>query len=310
MKKRIALLLALVLCLGLCACGISAKKAAEINQAAIGSLASAQVGDEISFGVYEKKPIKWNVVDVQDGLYLLVAATNVTLLPYHNEGGSADSSSPLYHANEWSDCTLRKWLNSEFYEAAFDDVAKAAIVTCSLDNSISEGGDKSGGSNTEDNVFILSYAECEKYLEPLDLLKVEEEEGFWLRNPAGTNGLFAAICSADYLTPEVGAYGSGSSEVGEPVGVRPAIRVTDSGAKSVSLSVGPATEPPPPLDLSDSGSSSGSSGSDDGTKCAVCNGTGYVRYYYGDSDWEAILSGHDPYTTGPCTSCGGTGRAD
>jgi DnaJ-class molecular chaperone len=86
--------------------------------------------------------------------------------------------------------------------------------------------------------------------------------------------------------------------------------VTDSGAKSVSLSVGPATEPPPPLDLSDSGSSSGSSNSDDGTKCAVCNGTGYVRYYYGDSDWEAVLSGHDPYTTGPCTSCGGTGRVN
>lgn len=26
------------------------------------------------------------------------------------------------------------------------------------------------------------------------------------------------------------------------------------------------------------------------------------------SDTEAYLSGHDPYTTGPCTSCNGTGK--
>jgi hypothetical protein len=48
---------------------------------------------------------------------------------------------------------------------------------------------------------------------------------------------------------------------------------------------------------------SGGSGS-----CPMCNGTGSVRYNYGSSDLEAILSGHDPYTYGPCTSCGGTGR--
>lgn len=43
-------------------------------------------------------------------------------------------------------------------------------------------------------------------------------------------------------------------------------------------------------------------------KCAICNGTGYVRYYYGSSDLEAILSGYDPYTVGKCTSCDGKGK--
>lgn len=42
-------------------------------------------------------------------------------------------------------------------------------------------------------------------------------------------------------------------------------------------------------------------------ECSVCNGTGYVKYYYGSSDLEAILDGHDPYTTGTCTSCDGKG---
>lgn len=54
---------------------------------------------------------------------------------------------------------------------------------------------------------------------------------------------------------------------------------------------------------SDDNSSSG------GEKCYWCNGTGSVRYNYGSSDLEAILSGHDPYTYGTCASCGGTGKA-
>ncbi len=45
-----------------------------------------------------------------------------------------------------------------------------------------------------------------------------------------------------------------------------------------------------------------------GEKCPVCNGTGYVKYYYGDSDLQAYLDGYDPYTVGECTSCNGTGR--
>lgn len=44
-------------------------------------------------------------------------------------------------------------------------------------------------------------------------------------------------------------------------------------------------------------------------KCKLCNGTGSVKYNYGSSDLEAILSGHDPYTFGPCSSCDGTGKA-
>ncbi len=43
------------------------------------------------------------------------------------------------------------------------------------------------------------------------------------------------------------------------------------------------------------------------TKCATCNGTGTVKYYYGESAWEAALNGQNDYEFGPCPSCGGTG---
>lgn len=58
---------------------------------------------------------------------------------------------------------------------------------------------------------------------------------------------------------------------------------------------------------SGSSGASGSTGSLKGTKCAVCNGSGYVKYYYGDSDLQAYLDGYDPYTVGKCTSCKGKG---
>ena len=41
--------------------------------------------------------------------------------------------------------------------------------------------------------------------------------------------------------------------------------------------------------------------------CSMCNGTGKVKYYYGDSALEAALNGHNDYEYGPCTSCDGTG---
>ena len=45
-------------------------------------------------------------------------------------------------------------------------------------------------------------------------------------------------------------------------------------------------------------------------KCYWCNGTGSVKYYYGGSDLEAYLDGHDASWYGQCGSCGGTGYED
>ena len=42
-------------------------------------------------------------------------------------------------------------------------------------------------------------------------------------------------------------------------------------------------------------------------KCFLCNGTGRCLYYYGSSNLEAYLNGHDPYWYGHCGVCDGTG---
>ena len=45
-------------------------------------------------------------------------------------------------------------------------------------------------------------------------------------------------------------------------------------------------------------------------KCEHCNGSGAVKYNYGDSDLQAIIDGHDASWYGLCTSCGGTGKVE
>ena len=43
-------------------------------------------------------------------------------------------------------------------------------------------------------------------------------------------------------------------------------------------------------------------------KCPNCGGSGMAKYYYGSSDLEAYLSGHDSYEVRECPMCHGTGE--
>lgn len=61
---------------------------------------------------------------------------------------------------------MRTWLNGTFYNKAFSSAEQAAILTTNVDNSKNQcysGWNTSGGNNTQDKVFLLSYAEANKY---------------------------------------------------------------------------------------------------------------------------------------------------
>ncbi len=69
----------------------------------------------------------------------------------------------------WENSALRSWLNSSFLKQAFSTEEQSAILTTKIDNSSSQGlyiyrrGD--GGDDTQDKVFLLSYAEAKRYLD-------------------------------------------------------------------------------------------------------------------------------------------------
>ena len=131
--------------------------------------AFSTVGNIVKFGRYEQdndllngsEEIEWIVLDVQGGKALLFSKYGLDAKPFHE--GEFTSKSVT-----WETCTLRKWLNSDFINIAFSEEEKAAIVPTKVDNSAKQGytewGGK-GGKNTKDRVFILSYAEANKYFE-------------------------------------------------------------------------------------------------------------------------------------------------
>jgi len=121
-----------------------------IRQAAIpdGAKNAPSVGSIITFGDYD-----WRVLDVKNGKALLIAQdiTHVNM-PYNEEWVDVT----------WETCTLRKWLNEEFYNS-FSAEEQRQIVPTAVTNDKNQWYGTDGGKTTQDRIFLLSIAEVVKY---------------------------------------------------------------------------------------------------------------------------------------------------
>ena len=101
---------------------------------------SAKVGDYIKFGSYpqtstgQKQPIEWQILSKENNKIFVISR-------YGLDTKRFDSSS-----SDWKNSEIRSWLNSDFYNEAFDENEKKNI-----------------SSFDSDNVFLLSAKEAEKY---------------------------------------------------------------------------------------------------------------------------------------------------
>lgn len=123
-----------------------------------------KVGNYVTFGAYpqtaegmDSTPIEWMVLDydAKSNRSLLVSRYGLDVQPYNTDDGEMT----------WEECTLRAWLNDVFLKSAFSKSEQEAILTSYVDNGESQSEYRTdGGSNTRDKVFLLSYAEAEKYI--------------------------------------------------------------------------------------------------------------------------------------------------
>ena len=97
--------------------------------------------------------------------------------------------------------------------------------------------------------------------------------------------------------------GNNCADVQEIYGVRPTLWICPGGETTFPATATYSGKVPQSWSSTHGGSSSSS-----GNKCYTCNGSGYVKYYYGSSALEAWLSGHDDYEFGSCPSCHGSGK--
>ena len=157
-----------------------------------------------------KEPIEWLVLAVEDGKALIISCYALDCRPYNTNTAYIT----------WEDCTLRQWLNESFLKEAFTAEQQAAILTTSVDNSAVQGNPAwkvTGGKDTEDRIFLLSYKEAELYFDgaearmcaPTEYAKTQgaytkessQKDGraccwWWLRSP-GHSGKNAARIGTD-----------------------------------------------------------------------------------------------------------------
>lgn len=199
----------------------SAEKAGNIKVIKIKEkLKNANVGSYVTFGAYEqdnnisngKEDVEWLVLEVKDGKALVVSKYALDCKQYNTSNTAVT----------WETCTLRKWLNNDFINAAFSSYEKAMIPTVTVSADKNPEYSTNPGNATQDQVFLLSITEANKYFgsdsarqcKPTDYAfangaYVNSSNGncwWWLRSPGDYQNTTAALVFGD---GDVFEYGCG-----------------------------------------------------------------------------------------------------
>lgn len=154
-----------------------------------------QVGSVIKFGKYNRE---WIVLDKKEGKALIFAKESVGEGRYHSEEmniiwGKEDITCEKKNIT-WEDCSLRKWLNEDFYNNFFYEREKNQICEVLVKNFSNPKYGTWAGNDTMDKIFLLSIGEVEKYLGNNKTRRIGS--WWWLRSP-GYCGYNATIVNSD-----------------------------------------------------------------------------------------------------------------
>lgn len=101
-----------------------------------------------------KEAIDWIVLTVNNDNMLLLSKYCLDCYPYNL------SWAPV----TWETCSLRKWLNTSFFNTAFSKEEQEVIVLSTLINEKNQMWGTRGGNPTRDSVFILSVEEAKSFV--------------------------------------------------------------------------------------------------------------------------------------------------
>lgn len=109
-----------------------------------------------AFGKWRGQPLQWHTLKKERGKVLVITQDCIAVKPFH----------AAQEAANWQKCTLRKWLNKDFFNSAFTEEEKKRFLESEnlthRDNG-SNGSVKSSSFITKDFIFLLSKEEVEQY---------------------------------------------------------------------------------------------------------------------------------------------------
>ena len=184
------------------------------------------IGNTVSFGTYEqdnktangKEEIEWVVLATEGDRSLVISKYALDCQPYNTK----------YTNVTWETCSLRKWLNDTFLNAAFSKEEQAMIPTMTVSADKNPSYSTRPGKSTEDQVFLLSIPEANRYFssntarqcEPTAYAKAQgcyanSNNGFcwwWLRSPGSSSGSAAGVSAVGSVSAS-GGVGNGKNAV-------------------------------------------------------------------------------------------------
>ena len=108
---------------------------------------------------FKYEPLKWRILDAVTGL--VVCESIIDSQAYNNyilRGVDAcwGDSDKTHYANNWEYCSLREWLNNEFYNTAFSKTQQDRIKELTRENK-SRHSSKYDSNSTSDKITLLSF---------------------------------------------------------------------------------------------------------------------------------------------------------
>ena len=205
MKKFLVILIIVSLFCG------STANAASKKITSKGSIISS--GSTYKFGKYEGT-IEWIVlhIDAEENRALLLSNNILFYAPYNVQRTSVT----------WEICSLRKFLNKDFYNRCFNSKERARILDTTL---------LTGRNITTDKIFLLSLSELRDYLPKEESRRCSDlipesffnsrnppmgRNSWWLRSPGGTASKALRVASS-------GSVNLAGQDVNWDNGVRPAL---------------------------------------------------------------------------------------
>jgi hypothetical protein len=108
---------------------------------------SVKPGDTlVGFGGFD-----WQVLAVANGRATLITKEVVALRAYSDSGSDTT----------WEQCSLRAWLNNEFFADSFSPQEQVLVLDSQLANPASAEYGTAGGNDTTDKVYLLSIDEAQ-----------------------------------------------------------------------------------------------------------------------------------------------------
>ena len=150
-----------------------------------------------------KPRIRWRVLSVDEAASraLVITEDIIAQQPYHGPGG----------AITWSECSLRRWLNTEFWSSLPADLRSRVVEVTNQNNA---------GEATRDKVFLLDVAQAQSLFkgDPDRVASFEGTVGWWWLRSRGSHDSRAAS-----VIDDGGVYFNGYFVDNSGGGVRPAL---------------------------------------------------------------------------------------